>query len=329
VKNATYHLTFDDSSSSEVTYSLFNVTDPQNPIAIFTNSTNYSTATSRNELDPMFDGMRIFLQNDKLKWDSLGTSWTKGNSNWTIQLELNNNLGQAIPIPADYEVRFGEVGVDTAIFVNPIPVPFQIWNVTDNVKQNMLLLDQNQNGAWDSGELIYLVEGNTLQNFRPIYWAVRLTEPNPFIAQSIPPEPGDMAFIKTRKPFSSRDLFELKTSAATVAIKKVSSVLKKIKVVPNPYIVASGFEQLSMYTGGRTIRKLQFTNLPQRCTIRIFNIRGVLLKTIDHNSSIDNGTEFWDLRNQVNQKTVSYGIYIYHIKAPGIGERVGRFGIIR
>ena len=50
---------------------------------------------------------------------------------------------------------------------------------------------------------------------------------------------------------------------------------------------------------------------------------------IEHESLMDNGSEFWDLKSSRSGKTVVYGIYIYHLDAPGIGERIGRFAIIR
>ena len=328
IKDGQYQLTFDDSSFSDTVYTLTDITDPQNSQIVFENSANYSTAEQRSGGDPLFDGLQIFLVNDVLKWDSLSTEWRNGDSNWSISLTLNNNVGDATPIPADYEVRFGEAGIDTAIFTTPIPVPFQVWNITDNQKENILVLDQNGDGAWSSGELIFIVEGDNVQNFPPVYWSITLTAPSDPGA-SIPPENGDVAFIPTRKPFSSRDVFVITTQPANIDQNLDASVLENVRVVPNPYIVNSPFEQRSLYTGGSGVNKLQFTNLPQECTIRIYNLRGQLLDIIEHDSSIDSGSAFWNLRTRDNDKVVAFGVYIYHLDAPGIGEKIGRFAIIR
>jgi len=328
-RDAQFKLTFDDSSFSSTTYTLTDVTDPQNPLPVIENSTNYSTTEEQNANDPLFDGLRVFIVNDELKWDSLNTQWTTGRSNFTIRLDKNDNLGTAIPQPLDYEVRFGEVGVDTAIFSTPIPVPFEVWNVTDNVKENILVLDQNADGLWSSGEPIFIVEGDNIQNFRPVYWAITIAVPDDDRITPVPPVSGDVAFLPTRKPFSSRDVVIINSTAAKIAENLQASVLDDIKVVPNPYIVSSTFEQLGMFSGGTKVNKLQFTHLPQQCTIRIFNLRGVLLDVIEHDSAIDNGSEFWDLRPRANDKLVAFGMYIYHIDAPGIGEKIGRFGVIR
>jgi hypothetical protein len=41
-----------------------------------------------------------------------------------------------------------------------------------------------------------------------------------------------------------------------------------------------------------------------------------------------NGTVSWDLESEDNL-TVSYGVYLYHVEAPGIGETEGTFAIIK
>jgi hypothetical protein len=40
------------------------------------------------------------------------------------------------------------------------------------------------------------------------------------------------------------------------------------------------------------------------------------------------GTAEWNLLTRDNL-SVSYGIYIYHVDAPGIGEKVGKFAVIK
>lgn len=323
-----YQLVFDDSSFDRTTYSLIDVTDSNNPVTIFANSSNFSTEEVRNDADPIFDGLHTFIFDDPLAWDSLGTVWKVGDSNWSIKLTLNSNLGRATPVPADYEVRFGEVGIDTALFTTPIPVPFQVWNVTENRKENILLLDQNGDGAWSSGENIFIVSGKTLQDFRPVFWTIVISAPYDTSVTSIPPESGDVAFIPTFKPFTSHDVFTITTKAASAKPDVDPSILDPIAVVPNPYIVNATFEQQALFTGGQFVRKIQFIHLPPRCTIRIYNLRGRLMDIIEHDSTLENGSEFWDMRTSEGD-VVAYGIYIYHVQAPGIGEKIGRFAIIR
>ena len=106
---------------------------------------------------------------------------------------------------------------------------------------------------------------------------------------------------------------------------KVSTVadttLDTIKVVPNPYIVRSRFNETSVS------RKLRFTNLPQECRISIFTVTGELVKVLDHNNQFD-GNEWWDLRSANNQE-VAPGLYIYHVESNNGKEKIGKFAVIR
>jgi len=328
--NANYEITFDDTSFSNTVYTIKDITDEQSPIVLISESDNFSTSELKNEGDPFVDGMRFFIFDDPLIWDSSPekTKWISGNSNWTIELLANSNLGQPVLVPSDYEVRFAGAGVDTAIFTTPIPIPFEVWNVSDSsniYKENVLVLDQNADGEWNSGEIIYVVEGTTASNFQPVYWSIVLTADTNIT--SIPPVSGDVAQIKTKKPFSYNDKLIVSTQGLSSNPLAVKSSLNKVAVVPNPYVINSGFEQMSLYTGGSAERKLEFINLPTKCTIRIFDLRGNYLRQLDHKSTVDNGSEFWDLKTK-NDETVSYGIYLYHIDAPGIGQTIGRFAII-
>ena len=98
-------------------------------------------------------------------------------------------------------------------------------------------------------------------------------------------------------------------------------------MVPNPYVAAASWEERPEVSG-RGPRKIQFTHLPEQCTIKIFTMRGELVRTLEHNGIAGDGAEFWDLKTEDNQD-VAYGIYFYHVEAPGIGEKVGKFALIK
>jgi hypothetical protein len=57
-------------------------------------------------------------------------------------------------------------------------------------------------------------------------------------------------------------------------------------------------------------------------------VDGALVNTIEHDRPMTDGTEPWNLLTRDNL-TVSYGIYIYHVDAPGVGEKIGKFAIIK
>lgn len=97
--------------------------------------------------------------------------------------------------------------------------------------------------------------------------------------------------------------------------------LNEVKVVPNPYIVANGWEQ-----GDE--RQVQFTHLPLQATIRIFNACGELVRTIYHSESnaIAPSIAKWDLKNE-NQQLVAPGLYFFHVESSE-GNTSGKFIII-
>ena len=65
-----------------------------------------------------------------------------------------------------------------------------------------------------------------------------------------------------------------------------------------------------------------------KCTIRIYAVDGSLVQTLEHDKPFSDGSHSWDMRSMDNLD-VSYGIYIYHVDAPGVGEHVGKFAIIK
>jgi hypothetical protein len=72
--------------------------------------------------------------------------------------------------------------------------------------------------------------------------------------------------------------------------------------------------------------RLQFRNLPPRCTIRIYTIVGELVQTIqkdDYNSFAD-----WDLLTNEGHR-LAYGVYIFHVDVPDVGQKIGRFAVIK
>jgi hypothetical protein len=89
--------------------------------------------------------------------------------------------------------------------------------------------------------------------------------------------------------------------------------LDLIRVVPNPY---KGYSEYELSTLDRVVK---FTNLPQTCTISIYTVGGTLIRQYEK----DNDLTYldWDMKNMYGIDIAS-GVYIMHINAPGIGEKV-------
>jgi hypothetical protein len=129
-------------------------------------------------------------------------------------------------------------------------------------------------------------------------------------------------------PYTGNSRYQFSVRGQKIDRDYAKDHLDRIKVVPNPYVVTAAWEPQNPYTTGRGPRSIQFIHLPQKCTIRIFAVDGTLVRTLEHDSHMTDGSEEWDLLSK-DPMDVAYGIYIYHIDAPGIGEKVGRILVIK
>ncbi len=104
-----------------------------------------------------------------------------------------------------------------------------------------------------------------------------------------------------------------------------------VRVVPNP------FRQISGHPDPGQTKRLTFVNVPSQCTIRIYNLAGDLIRTIQHNDGF--GEEAWGSTTDNDYmltrffQNVMPGLYIYQItsEVPGSeGESAtGKFVVIK
>ncbi len=142
---------------------------------------------------------------------------------------------------------------------------------------------------------------------------------------------GDVIILNQNSEFTSDDIFEFTIDDSHVPSEDpelAKSRLDEIRVVPNPYIGTHLAEPRPAGADQTRIRQLHFTNLPSQCTIRIFSVSGRLVQTINVNNPIDSGRYVWDMLTKDNLE-LAYGVYIYHVTAPGIGEKTGKFAVIK
>ena len=94
-----------------------------------------------------------------------------------------------------------------------------------------------------------------------------------------------------------------------------------INIVPNPYYGYSSYEV------NQLDNRVKITNLPRKVTIKIFTVSGTEVRTLNKDNgmtSID-----WDLKNNFGIP-ISSGLYILHINAPGVGEKIIKwYGALR
>ncbi len=143
------------------------------------------------------------------------------------------------------------------------------------------------------------------------------------------PGMGDTLRIRMFKPFLSRDVFEFTMHGEALDLPAAKASLDDIRVVPNPYIVANGWEPTNPYADGRGERQIHFTHLPPVCTIRIYSSSGQLVATLEHDTpSLSDGTEIWDMLTR-DQLSIAFGVYVYHVDAGKLGNKIGKFAVIK
>ncbi len=242
-------------------------------------------------------------------------------------------------------------------FGDPSPVatfkvPFEIYdmgacsysNTGDDVKVTVMVRDDDGSGTYTWGDRIYIRD-------LP-YASVPWTTPGLTSDQVPPLVPGtdDQTFGRiafVQNPGSSfaggwpppervrirggrmcpADIFTfriLPPGSAPGTI--VGRDVKKILAVPNPYYAHSKYEV------NQFDRVMKFTNIPasRRVTIRIFNLAGDLVRTIQRvPSSGDDMAKAeisWNLTTDHNLPVAS-GVYIYRVDVAGVGSKTDRIAV--
>jgi len=131
--------------------------------------------------------------------------------------------------------------------------------------------------------------------------------------EASPPAAGNIFGVVTVVPIAPTlaDTYHFKIAGATVRSIQSKTELDRIRVVPNPYLVASLYEPEFGELRKEPVRQIQFINLPQECSIYIFTVAGDRVKTIEHDAA--NGSESWDLRAEGGRE-IAPGIYLYIVK---------------
>jgi hypothetical protein len=98
---------------------------------------------------------------------------------------------------------------------------------------------------------------------------------------------------------------------------------------PNPYIERSGFEDAFITNAVQieNFRRIDFVNVPAKCTIRVFTVDGDLVTTIEHDDPSSSRAQ-WNLLSR-NSRPIASGIYIFAVETPGGERKMGRFVVIK
>ncbi len=339
----TYRVEFYDSSrfhnSTRPYFSLINYSTEDTLIGL--------TVLDNSEVQTkVVDGFSVNIKNPAaVTIDGEKSGWVSGNSNYIVQVGFDSRYaaaysGRRVDYPADFEIRLteplqGDSTFPATGFSQPGISNIIIKNLTEDIEHfQFIFRDKNNDKIFNDSDAVFLVFGDSLGKRAEKFsdarfgWSFTIFKDTTIAeAQQIPPKPGDVYRIVTTKPFRQGEYYEFTSKAPELDKSKAANSLDKIAVVPNPYTGAASWEPASTEVG-RGERRIYFTHLPSVCTIRIYTMSGRLVDVIEHSGTIDDGEEPWDLTSK-DGMDIAYGIYVFHVDAPGIGEKIGKFAIIK
>ena len=225
-------------------------------------------------------------------------------------------------------------------------MPFQVFDISDpnNPKQiNACFVEDANDGSanlkWDMGwdgtkfadlggrEYIFInntaydpnhyngtLDG-TVSDVLYAWWPDARSASHPYLEA-----PWSLTLVPNY-PILLADKFDFTATKPTVGDQALAKEdVNRINVFPNPYYGVNYLET-TKYS-----KFVTFNHLPEKATIRIFNLAGYMVKSISHT----NGTlQQWDLTNR-SGLPVSSGLYIAYIDMPDIGAtKILKFSIIQ
>ncbi len=307
---------------------------------------------------PLFNGIALDIYNaPSVKLDYNKTGWLKKSTTYqtivdfhpTFSSEFQPTYNISIPYPADFEITFSDEIIDSSDAglgtYKVTPTKFSVWNVTEQKPANFFFTDiiKDSTLSPDTTESILLFMKNPEIPFFKLNVSWRIHFASDTLEAQIPPQPGDVYYLATEKPFRTGDIFRFTVEGVKYEKEKAKVELDDVFVVPNPYVATASWERKNPFLKGRGERRIWFMNLPDKCTIRIYTIRGYLVDTIEydgfgyHSPEYDPGYQTsgtpigavpWNLVSK-DGMDIAYGVYIYHVDAPGVGEKIGKFAVIK
>jgi len=307
---------------------------------------------------PIFNGIVVNVHNDsRVKVDYDRSGWLVGSTTYKTIIdfdpafcsEFNPTMNISIPYPADFKITFSDEIIDTSNAglgtFKEIPTKFSVWNVTEDKPAKFFFRDivEDSTLSPDTTESILIfVDNPDIRYFKlNVTWRINfLTDST---EAQFPPQPGDVYYLATTKPFRTGDIYRFTVKGVKYEKEIAKSALDDIYVVPNPYVAAATWERSNPFLKGRGERRIWFCNLPEKCTIRIYTVRGYLVDTIEYDGTYYHSPEYdpeeqstgtpigavpWNLVSK-DGMDIAYGVYVFHVDAPGIGEYIGKFAVIK
>jgi len=159
-----------------------------------------------------------------------------------------------------------------------------------------------------------------MRRFVIVGWNMGAVATGPGSYMMTMPEAGTTIRLVTTKPNTTADVFTVTAPPGQQNSALAKADADRVNVFPNPYV---GF---NVQEANKYERFVTFTHLPRNATFRVFNLAGVLVRTLQKSDP----SQFfqWDLRNE-SGFPVGAGMYIVYIDMPDVGKaKVLKLGVI-
>ena len=309
--------------------------------------------------DPI-DGIQLKLESVKVPEYDTGTSgWVIGDSPISITPLKDAASGntKVYYFPWDYEIVFTDTDSAYTGLVNDtksiknlegvlvgsdamLNQAYNFYVINKNfqdtsgacIKLDLVGYDLDKDGVLDlSQDLVFA--GHMFTFGSKIYWGgtVFAIDFRDAMESGNMPEPGDVYQVNFKRAYSANDSLVFTVLPATeVESMKLNEDMADIKVVPNPYVATNAMESAVSNPYLNQPRRLLFTHIPARCTIKIFTSSGVFVDEIKvADNTAENGIVHWDMLTNEGLE-IAAGVYLYHVKSEETGkEKLGKFAVIK
>ena len=300
-----------------------------------------------------FDGLRLNFNNDwNIEFDENNSFWKIKNENNGWDINPDSTFGYSfdekiiyfgeeplfIPnkIPNNYalifsdSIGFGRANINSSFnFENTGDLTnFKLVDLTNNIDVEYFFYESERPDVIDEQDIIYYHELDTLGNYH-YSWSLYFYDDNSDGPEYYNFGDEDTLFLFTKKPFRDGDVATIQIPQIEIDNDNEINQLDKIRVVPNPYIVATKFESPLPpgITSGRGERRIEFRSVPNNSIIRIYTSRGQLVRTLKHDGNIFDGSVAWDLKTYENLD-ISFGVYFYVVESY-LGVKKGKLAVIK
>ena len=278
-------------------------------------------------LTPVFQGVAVEIVPEFDFGLNFNNPYMVNHSGSTVQFTLNNpTSGTRAIAPIDLALIWGRTDtlpngsyvapLDTAIGSNGaanVAIPFKGWDLTDNQKMDMLVVESTVNQRWNPGEKIV---------FRtPVQYRTQFTNTHAELSTSsgvgplVMPNVGDTNYIFTLRPISSADRY------------RFSTVRNAVVSVPGSGRDEYSFGLMQNYPNPFNPTTTIVYSLPreQWVTIQVYNILGQAVKKL-----VDGVHRAGTYKVLLDAAGIASGVYFYRIEArEKVGGRAGGWMVTR